>query len=129
MCGNIKCMIMMSLSINLWNSWPLWHGPGPRAGPISILSYGKFKFYNISICTSVLSSLGTKVKCVLFYPKCPLQIHVIMSFISFFEGGGANMVPEVTRVPVVVGHALHVDNFTLGYATHMTVKACGLLVL
>lgn len=83
----------MSLSINLWNSWPLWHGPGPRAGPISILSYGKFKFYNISICTSVLSSLGTKVKCVLLYPKCPLQIHVIMSFIFFLGGGGCKYGP------------------------------------
>lgn len=73
---------------------------------------------------------------MLLYPKCPLQIHVIMSFIFFFGGGGANMalqctclLPEVTRVPIVVGHALHVDNFPLGYATHMAVKAFGLLVL
>lgn len=57
-------------------------------------------------------------------------------YLFFWGGGGANMalkctclLPEVTRVPVVVGHALHVDNFTLGYATHMAVKAFGLLVL
>lgn len=56
---------------------------------------------------------------------CPL------SFLFFW--GGVQiwpycLLPEVTRVPIVVGHALHVDNFTLGYA-HMAVTAFGLLVL